>query len=103
MMQYVTCNNFSLFAPRLIALEKQGKDKYPWGANKFCLTFLKWETLIHSYMKLRHEKHCNANWIKFNLHSTKFNSNSIEDKWDVNQWKKYSRSSYEYSVAEKQN
>jgi hypothetical protein len=28
MMQFVTCNKFSLFAPRLKALEKQIKDKY---------------------------------------------------------------------------
>jgi hypothetical protein len=35
MMQYVTCNKSFLFAPRLNALEKQGKDKYPWGAIDF--------------------------------------------------------------------
>ncbi len=34
-MHYVTCNKSSLFAPRLNALEKQGKDKYPWQAINF--------------------------------------------------------------------
>jgi hypothetical protein len=27
--------------------------------------FLKWKTLIHSYVKLKHEQDYNATWIEF--------------------------------------
>jgi hypothetical protein len=46
--------------------------------------FLKWEILVHSYMKLKSEQHYIATWIEFDLNldlielnSNTFNSNSI--------------------------
>ncbi len=37
------------------------------------------ETLIHSYMKLKHEQYCNATWIesKLNLDIIELNSNTL--------------------------
>jgi hypothetical protein len=62
-MQCLICNKSSLFAPKLNTLKKQGKEKYQislWSKKHFQV-FLKQETLIHSYMKLRHVKqYCNA-------------------------------------------
>ncbi len=51
--------------------------------------FLKWKTLIQSYVKLGYEQHCNATWIQFNSIQP-FDWDLIEDKWDVNWWRKYS-------------
>jgi len=77
MMQFVTCNKSSLFAPRLKALCKfKRKQIFLENKTKFRM-FLKWKTLIHSYMKLRHESHSNATWIKVRFNSIQFNSNSI--------------------------
>jgi hypothetical protein len=67
---------------------------------KIFLMFLKWKTLIHSYVKLKHEQDYNATWIEFRFNriefkflnwiqkhqmkfqlkfnSTKFNSNLIQ-------------------------
>jgi hypothetical protein len=51
-----------------------------------------WETLIHYYMKLRHELtlKCNLNsiYIKFNS-IQQLDQNWIENKWDANWWKIY--------------
>jgi len=60
MMQYVTYNKLSLFSQKLKELEKQ---IFLLSHNVFQM-FLKWETLIHSYVKLRCEQHCNAIWIE---------------------------------------
>jgi hypothetical protein len=55
-MQYVTYNKLSLFSQRIKALEKQ-----IFLLNHiFFKMFLKSETLIHSYVKLRCEQHHNA-------------------------------------------
>jgi hypothetical protein len=59
MMQYVTCDKFSLFAP------KQGK--------KFQI-FMKCKTLIHFYMKLRHKRTQRLQIILFH---------SIQQKWTM--------------------
>jgi hypothetical protein len=83
----------------------------------FLTLFLKCETLVHSYLKLKHEKYYNATWIeselnldlielnsntlnlldsnsiKFIFDSMEFNStiglrfNWIEEKWNENLWR----------------
>jgi hypothetical protein len=64
MMQSITCNKSSLFALRQKTSELFFKNKYFAKQNKI-LNVFEWETLIHSYMKLRHEQHCNVTWIEF--------------------------------------
>jgi hypothetical protein len=65
MMQCIMCNKFSLFAPRLKALKNKGNTNILVKQEKFQM-FLKWETLIHSYMKLKMNNIANAtlNWIE---------------------------------------
>jgi hypothetical protein len=43
------------------------------------MLFLKHETLIHSYMKLKHEQYCNATWIESELkfYLIELNSNTL--------------------------
>jgi hypothetical protein len=54
MMQCVTCNKSSLFAPRLKILEKQKKRQISlWSKQEFFQMLLRCETLVHFYMKLR--------------------------------------------------
>jgi len=65
MMQNITCNKLSLFAPRLKILIQQGNFFFNQCGTRKNFKYSWNERLIHSYIKLRHEQHCNANWIKF--------------------------------------
>jgi hypothetical protein len=54
MMQCVTCNKSSLFAPRLKILKKQKKRQISlWSKQEVFQMFLRCKTLVHFYMKLR--------------------------------------------------
>jgi hypothetical protein len=126
MMQCVSCNKFVLFTPTKWIRKIKTKQISLWTKKKFQM-FLKQETPIHSYTKLKCEKHCNAtsiefrfnwvdfkflNWIqkhwmefeftsrikvRFNWIRFKFNWN----KWDANWCKRYWKLSREYGVEKK--
>jgi hypothetical protein len=78
MMQCITCNKFSLFALRLKSSENKGNTNILVKQEKFQM-FLKWETLIHSYLKLKMNNIANATWIEFELkiYLIEFNSNTF--------------------------
>ncbi len=45
--------------------------------------FLKWETLIYSYMKFRCEQHCTTTWIEFRINSIQFKFNQRQNKMQI--------------------
>ncbi len=78
-----------------------------WLKNKFIL----WK-LSFIWMKILNDIACNWNWIEFkyiewNLNSIwiQFNnfSNSIEEKWDANWWRRYWKYACEYDLIKNNN
>jgi hypothetical protein len=107
MIQCVICNKFSLFAPRLKALEKQKKNKYPcWriflneknlnvlevnGINSFLYKFKAWTKIakefewmlnligLNSTFKIKFKYiEWNLNWIKVNSISVQLKTNEMQ-------------------------
>jgi hypothetical protein len=78
MMQCIRCNKSSLFAPRLKALENKRNSNILVKQEESQI-FLKWETLIHSYLKLKMNNIANATWIEFELklYLIELNSNTF--------------------------
>jgi hypothetical protein len=97
MMQCVTCNKSSLFAPRLKTLENKETTNIIVEQEFFSQCMLKWKTLILSYIKL---KSIQCIWIDINsIPIQQLYSNSIKDNWYANWWKMYSIYSFEYVIG----
>jgi hypothetical protein len=68
--------------------KKKKKEKSSWN-KKFFQMFLKWKKIIHCYIKLKCEQHCNATWIEFEFY---IRYNWIEFKfliWILIFWTEY--------------
>jgi hypothetical protein len=59
MMQCVTCNNLSLFAPRLKILKKQRKYKFILVEQTKTSNVLEMKNTNSFLYEFRHEQHCN--------------------------------------------
>jgi hypothetical protein len=73
MMQCVTCKQSFLFAPNW----KPRKNK-----ENMNILMEHEVTLIHSYIKLKHEQHCTTTWIEFIFNSIQFQYIELKFSWN---------------------